>query len=296
MKISHEDLKEFVELQLAAWPLAKKNHDALAQCLRRKFRIGDLDGAFQYNPARIRSTGADTSDKGVASRKCFLCSENRPTEQIAVPIEEGWELLVNPFPIFPMHFTIASNVHRPQHEIAFEIISMAEKLEGMTVFFNGSKAGASAPDHSHMQAVLTEELPLMRLIEESHTPDKPGIASASELGLDLPFDVVSALITPDPSGMRDIVGMLDPADGLLNFFAFIGRDGWLRLVRVERTAHRPTCYYSEESDRLLVSPGCVDMAGIVITPRKEDFDRITVADIDRIYRETGKPAHTSPGD
>lgn len=296
MKISHEDLKEFVEIQLGAWPLAKKNHDALAQCRRRKFSIGDLKGAWQFNPARIQSTGADTSDKGLASRRCFLCAENRPPEQIAVPIEEGWELLLNPFPIFPMHFTIASKAHRPQHEIPFEIISIAEKLEGMTIFFNGSKAGASAPDHSHMQAVLTEELPLMRLIEETHTPDRPGIVSASALGLDLPFRVVSALITPDPSGMKNIVSMLDPADGNLNFYAFIGRDGWLRLVRVERQAHRPACYFAEGSDKLLVSPGCVDMAGIIITPREEDFDRLTEADIKKIYRETGKPAQSSPGD
>lgn len=286
MDYSQESLNDFVEHQLHIWPLAKKNVDGLAECQRRSFKIGDLEGAWQFNPARIKSTGAAVSKEAIANRECFLCKANRPTEQISVPIEPGWELLFNPYPIFPIHFTIASTNHTPQHEIPFEIISMAEKLKEMTVFFNGAHAGASAPDHSHMQAVLTSELPLMRLIEVNHTKEFPGIRKASELGLRLPYEVKSALITPDAHGMKDIVTMLHHGNGFVNLFCFIGNDGYLRLVRVERKAHRPD-FYGNGPGEWLVSPGAIDMCGIIILPRKEDFDNITPELTARIYGQTG---------
>ena len=54
---------------------------------------------------------------------------------------------------------------------------------------------------------------------------------------------------------------------------------------IARSKHRPDCFYAEGEKRIMVSPGCVDMAGVLILPREEDFNKITREDIERIYRE-----------
>ncbi len=295
-RLRQEDINAFVEFQLANWPLAKKNYDDLQQCRRRKFKIGDLEGAWQYNPKRISSTGADLSKQALAARPCFLCRQNRPKEQISIPILKNWELLVNPYPIFPIHFTIVSTAHEPQDRIPLDMVSLAEMMEGMTIFFNGAKAGASAPDHSHLQGVLTSEMPLMGLVEEKHPSERLGILNNKDLALDLPFTIESAVIAPNAQGMADMAKMIsDTAEGKVNFYCFIDRKGYLRMVRVPRQNHRPTCYFAQGEQQFMISPGSIDMAGIIITPRLEDFERITTEKTVEIYRETGKPAQVSPG-
>lgn len=287
MILDQEDLKDIVETQLEMWPLAKTNHDRLAECRRRRFRLGDLEGAIQWNPARIRSTGADISAGSLAERPCFLCRGNRPEEQIHVEIESGWELLVNPYPVFPLHFTIASTDHSPQEDVPLEIISIAEKLPGMAVFFNGAKAGASAPDHLHLQAVLACELPLVNLFESAHESSMRGIRNSADLGLEIPFKVESLLLTPDKEGMLNALRMLRPNGGLLNMYAFMRSDGYMQLLRVERAAHRPSRYGNTGPEQYMVSPGSLEMAGIVIVPRETDFEKLTGQDLLQIYTECG---------
>lgn len=286
MRLSQEDINDFIELQLSIWPMAKANHDAMVRSRRRPFRLGDLRGAWQCNPARIASTGAKTDRASIQARPCFLCGANRPKEQLALPIEPGWEMLLNPFPIFPVHFTIAATSHVPQAASPPEMLSIAEKLPGMGVFFNGSKAGASAPDHLHLQAVLRSELPLLELLLDRHPSSRPGILGNDELGLDLPFGVRSALITPDAAGMAVAARMLSEKEGKVNLFAFLGDDGMMRMARIGRSAHRPDFYGTGEGE-MLVSPGAIDMAGIIILPREEDFNRIDEALTREIYRQTG---------
>ena len=146
---------EFIDGQLAEWPLARENYQALGKTERRSLQLGDLIVGIQHNPARIVSTGAKTDAKSLAERPCFLCKKNRPPQQVGINIAEGWELLLNPYPIFPTHFTIVSTSHRPQEGFPLDMVTMAEKLPGHTVFFNGKLSGASCPDHLHCQAVKT---------------------------------------------------------------------------------------------------------------------------------------------
>lgn len=288
---------EFIEAQLAQWDLARANYQALGKTERRSLQIGDLTVGVQHNPSRIVSTGAKVDAATLSKRPCFLCAENRPPEQMPVEILEGWELLLNPYPIFPTHFTIASKTHRPQEGFPLEMVEMAEKLRGMTVFFNGSHAGASCPDHMHCQAVMTHELPLMRLLESGHLrieAESKGLSVARpvDLGLDLPFDVVSVIVTPDMEGMRvlasieETIGKKYIVDGLVNIFVWIDGEGLLRIAGVPRKAHRPSCY-GTGAGRHLVSPGCIDMAGVIIAPRSEDYESLTADDIRSIYSECG---------
>ena len=281
---------EFIEEQLAEWPLARENYQALGKTERRSIKLGDLIVGIQHNPARIVSTGAKTDARTLSEQPCFLCRKNRPYQQRVIALAEGWELLLNPYPIFPTHFTIVSKEHRPQEGFPMDMVIMAENLPGHTVFFNGRHAGASCPDHLHCQAVKTLELPLMRLIERTHSIECGLVAASYNLGLDVPFMFKSIIITPDLDGMlilseiKEIIGKEYIDDGYLNAYVWIDDKGLLRICAVPRRAHRPACYGLEDSQHL-ISPGCIDMAGVLIAPLRKDYDSLTEAEIREIYRE-----------
>lgn len=289
------NIDAMVEAQLAQWPEAKKNYDALMQARRKPLTLGSLDAAVQFNAGRIRSTAANVDKMAIAQRPCFLCKTNRPVEQIVHPILPGWEMLVNPYPIFPIHFTIVSERHEPQAQCPPEIVSIAEKLPGMAVFFNGAKAGASAPDHLHLQAVLKDELPLMRLVERLHSSDKSEMVESPDLAPDLPFYFISGIIRQDSKGpvvmaSAHMTGgpnangeLHDPE--LVNKFYWIDSDGAMRFVIVPRRAHRPACYFAEGEAQRLVSPGAIDMAGVMIVAREEDFNALDQASVAEIYSQ-----------
>lgn len=302
-KLCLEEIDSFIEGQLDVWPLAKKNHDGLAEAERREIALGDLKAAVQFNPARIVSTGAKLDAASLKNRKCFLCLDNRPKEQMIMNPVEGWDVLVNPFPILPVHLTIVNREHRPQDSVPYDIVTFAEMMPGMAVFFNGAKAGASAPDHLHMQAVLKDELPLLRLVERHHPVSSPGIMPSYEMGLDLPFLFFSGVVNAGQEGMATLyaglnIGGNDCTDGtapgfhdksLVNTFFWIDASGMLRFVAIPRRAHRPGCFYSEGDGNRMVSPGCIDMAGLLITPRREDFMSITADEIRNIYADVAFP-------
>lgn len=292
--LNHEDLSSFVETQLATWPLAKKNYDALREVKRREIDLNGFNIGVQFNPARILSTGASVDKDSIKSRPCFLCSSNRPEEQLAIEIHPGWQLLVNPYPILPIHFTIASVSHRDQDRLPDDIVAIAENLPGMAVFFNGARAGASAPDHMHLQAVLKEELPLLRLAEKFHKSSEPGLWMSSDFVPEYPYLFFSGVVDPSAPDCNAVLSaglMLGGPDcdgrftdqSLLNAFFWIGENGELRYLSVPRKAHRPNCYFAEGGQRLMVSPGCIDMAGIIITPREEDFTKIESKDLLKIF-------------
>lgn len=276
-------LSEARDAQMESWPLARENYLSLGSTERRVFKVDDFTGAIQFNPARAVSTGASIDAASISRRPCFLCGANRPLQQSSEEIIPGWEFLVNPYPIFPLHFTIASMEHRPQDRIPLDMASMAEKLPGMTVFFNGARAGASAPDHLHCQAVPTAELPLMRYLEGGGDIDK------------LPFIVYFRVITPDFEGMRHLNEIVkikgkDRTTGeadarLVNAYMWIGADGLLRVCVIPRSAHRPSFYDNSGMEGYMVSPGAIDMAGVMILPRKEDFIRMDDETVNRVYSE-----------
>lgn len=293
-----DTINDLLEAQLLSWPEAKTNFDRLQEIKRKPLDLGDLKAAAQLNPARIRSTAAAVDTKSIAERQCFLCAANRPKEQMCAEWPEaGWELLVNPYPILPVHFTIVSKDHRPQDEIPLEMAMMAELAPSLAIFYNGSRAGASAPDHAHCQAMLKSELPIITLAEKFHTSDEPGWKSSEDFGADLPFHFLSAVITPDMDGMTALSKVPNafgvdsasgkPDSGLINAFFWISdRDHLLRIVIIPRKAHRPSLYFLPDEEKFVISPGAVDMAGLLIVPRAEDYDRLTPEIARQIYAET----------
>ena len=63
------------------------------------------------------------------------------------------------------------------------------------------------------------------------------------------------------------------------------QNGNYRLLLFPRKAQRPQCYFRSDESRILVSPASVELGGVVVTPREEDFNKITKADLQEIFSE-----------
>lgn len=287
----NNSLRKFHSSQLDAWKLALDNHQAL-QCTEEKvFELGGLEVKAICNPARIVSTGAKVDPESLAKRKCFLCESSRPAEQTELNLDgmDRFSILVNPFPICPLHFTIASKEHIPQEKSPEEMIIFAETFPRFAAFYNGARAGASAPDHLHFQAVESSLLPLLKVAEEMHTSE--GIEDSVEWKPEYPFAFRSYLGNEAVKGVDSLPGY-DAATGLfdkalVNTFVWTDISGKLRAITVPRKAHRPPCYFAEGEKKMLISPGALDMAGLLVVPRREDFLRLSVKDIREIYEAVG---------
>lgn len=263
--MTKEEIKEFYESQIETWDLAAKNINALKAVERKTFRIGELEGIIQFNPARAVSTLVNTDKEAIMKRKCFLCEKSRNPQQKNIEILPGWDLLVNPFPILPYHFTIVSRSHVPQKFNSDIGIQLAHRLPGMVVFFNGDGAGASAPDHWHYQAVPLIELPLIRLLDKDWNSNRKSI--------DLPFSIISS------------IEIIDKNNFPINAFFWITENGEERFIAIARKNHRPKEYFLDPPLRRAVSPGAIDMAGVIVTPFLEDFLLLNSEDVRNIYNQ-----------
>lgn len=155
--------KQLIRTQLQDWPLAKNNYDGLQKVITRDVLLpGGSTVQVQFNPERIRSSAAKVDAKSIQERACFLCAENRPPQQQGLAFDDDYTILINPFPIFPEHLTIPHNSHTDQLIAPYfgTMLSLAKELEGFTLFYNGPKCGASAPDHFHFQAGTKGFMPI----------------------------------------------------------------------------------------------------------------------------------------
>jgi len=71
---------------------------------------------------------------------------------------------------------------------------------------------------------------------------------------------------------------------MMNIAGFYEERKW-RLIIFPRRKHRPDAFFKEGNDRVVVSPGVIDMAGVLVTPVEKDFERLDVATVEGIYRE-----------
>ena len=276
-------LGQCLEQQLQVWPAAKEAFGNLEQVQTRILSSSGL--ALQHNPARIISTTAKVKPAETAVRSCFLCSENRPVEQIAFDAGDGFDLLLNPYPILREHFCVVSREHRPQKfkDCYEKMLQIAQQLEpGYMIFYNGPRSGASAPDHLHMQIGRAEGIPLVDKLRENEPPRKDEPITIQPFGF--PIIVIKG---SDPQKLWDYISGMTIYDGeyepRMNVLSF-NREGQVITAVIPRSKHRPDCYYAQEG-KVLVSPGGIDMFGMVITPRKEDFDTLNEKQVLDIYRQ-----------
>lgn len=277
-------LSEFFHNQMATWPETAARYADLTRVEVRDF--GAVSA--QYNPARMVSTGAKVDKKTLAQRPCFLCKDHRPEIQQEWAFGEDFDVLVNPFPILPTHFTIAARRHRPQTilDTYATLYELADRFEGTLFFYNGPKCGASAPDHLHFQGGDGSVVPLCRdwrgwkeRLREVARLDADNRLCTIE---DYPFPTL-VLISNDKTLAQTLFRRAyaalpchpDDTEPMLNVLAW-REEASVVTILLPREKHRPACYTAScEADRMLISPGALDMAGLVITPRKEDFDRLT---------------------
>lgn len=302
----------FIENQLAKWQTARTNHEALNQIETRRFELAGNTITVQFNPARAVSTCAKVDKSSIEARKCFLCPGNKPNEQdeIIISLDEPFSLRINPYPILPGHLTISSLKHQDQvladktiRQLPGKLISWLEEYfaSGYVLFYNGAKCGASAPDHFHFQAVKQSDVPVIqqweRLMEtavrekEIKTENGNTYSSFQITSYICPIQVFICNHSADilPEMINQYLESLPLHEGesepRYNLFAWQDKQRGFTMAYFPREEHRPACYTATGGEQLLVSPGALDMAGLLVTPRKEDFDRITESDITQIYKE-----------
>ncbi len=271
---TQQDADMFFDSQMQTWGEVAKRYKDL-EAIRTK--ILDVNGkqvTVQFNPSRIISTGADTDTKTIKHRPCFLCKDNRPDEQVGLALNERFQLLVNPFPVLKKHFTISLRTHQPQHIRPYfkDMLQIANSLTDMFIFYNGPHCGASAPDHMHFQAGPKEQL------------RRSGYLSKAIEIRSKDIDEVCRLFNETYDGLPIGEGEYEPR---MNVLAWKDNDEYACVV-FPRKKHRPSCYYDEGENGLMVSPGALDMTGLIITPRAGDFNKITAQDVEEILKECGE--------
>lgn len=349
--------EKFFEQQLKLWPLAADNYKAVRAARSKSFSLNrSLNIELKCLPQRKRSATADTSRTGIAARPCFLCAPQLPAEQISLNLvfeneqittctkarENGYRLLVNPYPAFDRHFTIAAVDHREQ-SLSRELpamLALTEFMPSYLFFFNAPGAGASAPDHLHFQAVPRGCLPVERDFASWHDVYSRVLFTSGQTEVFCLENFLRSawlLKSRDPKELcallQELLGILasslpntqtetstavnnipqtihggnigstekfhtdvnknpeatavqqKPPVNLLSWY----EKGLWTCVLFARSKHRPACYFETGEQQIIVSPASVEMGGLIVLIRPEDFDKINPGLISRIFAEVSLP-------
>ena len=289
-------ISRFFNRQLEKWEDARHRFRDLKHVETRQ--LSD-QVKLQWNPARIVSTGAKIDKKTLGERPCFLCDKNRPKVQMAKQIDDKFQLLVNPFPILPVHFTIPARKHQPQailHNYG-EMHRFLSLHSELMVFYNGPKCGASAPDHLHFQAGTSGILPLQtnwqrlsrNLTDIISLNDEEKIAVVRDFVVPA-FVIISKSEDSDEALFRRLYQSMpvrgDETEPMMNIIAWRKGEEYISVV-IPREKHRPEVYFAEGDSQVMASPGALDMSGLIITPREEDFRKLTNETATAILQECG---------
>ncbi|MCK9305199.1 MAG: DUF4922 domain-containing protein [Bacteroidales bacterium] len=300
--LSRDSLEEIFAGQLDSWELAGSNYESLKKVSVRDIYVENFPYRVQFNPARISSSAAKVDTASILARKCFLCKENRPQIQKGLKFvfdrrdgaSDEFSVLINPFPIFPKHLTIVSAEHRDQLILSNVRVmyELAKELSDYTIFYNGPRCGASAPDHFHFQAGNKGFLPLENYYEKLGRDVvisreagevrviKSGLYGTLQAESDSP-DFLDSLITA-LNGVAEIPqGDKEP---MFNMLCWYDSGRWVLHIFL-RKKHRPECYYAGGEENILISPAAVDLAGVFITPLEKDFLKISESDIRKILQQ-----------
>ncbi|KAA6324647.1 hypothetical protein EZS27_026049 [termite gut metagenome] len=285
---------EILDAQLAVWETARNNYAALSQVEEKQLEVNGYTYKVQFNPARIISSAAKVDDTSIRERKCFLCSSNRPPEQKGINFNNHYSILVNPYPIFPCHFTIAEHEHTEQRILPrfSDMIDLADTLNDCVIFYNGPQCGASAPDHAHFQAGSKGFLPIEKGLQTNE------VATYGKAILKVSDDILRPALCIESTDKADVVKLFhliystletqisNSNEPMMNIVARYENCTWTVCLFL-RAKHRPSCYFAKGKEHLLISPASVDLGGVFITPLENDFRKITASNIAAILKEIG---------
>jgi hypothetical protein len=292
-----EKIEFMYQQQFETWNMARNHYHQFESVQKRDIQFDNFKITIQFNQARARSTCADLSKKVIETRRCFLCSSNLPCEQKGFILLNKYLLLVNPFPIFERHLTISDFNHIPQRieNRIIDLLEIAKMLPTYTLFYNGPMCGASAPDHFHFQAAKKGTIPFESEITSLQLNRKETIVHNEEITIFSIQNYLRSCIVfesewkePIDFFFEHLLEILpfnnEAGEPMMNLLASYEDDKYTLTV-FPRKAQRPSCYYKEGDDRILVSPASVELGGIVVTPREEDFVKISTEDLKTIFSE-----------
>jgi hypothetical protein len=296
-------VEALIEQQKANWPQLKEGYEALSQIETKRVNIDGSSLIVQHNAKRVRSTAAAVDQTSIAARQCFLCSENLPAEERGIFYDEEYVILCNPFPVLDKHLVIAHKEHVEQ-KIAGrveDLLALAFALgDAYFVLYNGPECGASAPDHLHFQALCRAVLPIEETLKAAEPPTEIdcGVCESIERGNFELFTVADAgrsVIVFRGANQFEIVSWIYQiiaalskatckAEPMLNIVCYVDR-GVYTVLLFPRARHRPACFFAEGEERLTISPGAVDMAGILVVPQHQHYEKIGAQQIEKIFSE-----------
>lgn len=292
--------KLLFEKQKLEWPMLSAGYNSLQTVKSKSFQFEGFKLKTQFNAGRIISTSAKVDAKSISERKCFLCNNNLPSEQKGILYDNKYIILCNPFPIFPTHFTLTYKEHQPQRikDTFTDLLNLSKDLSKYySVIYNGPRCGASAPDHLHFQAGDKFFMPVDDEFEQIK----------NEYGIEIFEDDILSVFAVD-DGIRKFLSIEsinkdilenvfdmfyksyselinEQQEPMMNIVSFYEKEyGW-RIIVFLRAKHRPAVFYAADKDKMLVSPAAIDLGGVCIFPREEDFNKITKEKISEIFNE-----------
>lgn len=293
--------------QINSWSLLKKNYDALKSVQTKSFWLDGMKMKVQFNPERIKSTSAKVDEGSISNRPCFLCTENLPKEQKGILIRQNFILLCNPYPIFPQHFTIAALDHKPQQlaEYFGEFLEISKLLSPKySLIYNGPACGASAPNHLHFQAGTKQVMPIENDIQQMKNNFGQIVQETEFITTSFINDGLRKLIFIESfhqsmleKSFRKIFNQFESLSSaepepMMNLLCSYDNEfGWQVIIFL-RSKHRPESFYKNDPKKILISPAAVDMGGLIITPREEDFIRVDEELLQKILNEISLDQNT----
>ena len=290
--------KGLLKQQMVSWQMLSDNYKQLDNVKLREFDFEGFKIKVQFNPGRITSSSAKVDTKSIKERKCFLCIENLPEQQRGIEIND-YTILSNPFPIFPEHFTIPKISHTPQKLLGnfSDLLKLTKALgKHYSVFYNGPKCGASAPDHMHFQAGTKYFMPIESDYENYIAMNKNIVTSKNDFSLFVINSYLRNVLVIESSVEAKLIELFNSfysayeklsgnsEEPMMNVIASFENEMW-RIFIVPREKHRPDYYFAEGEDNILLSPASVDIGGVCITPLEKDFNKITEENIESIFRQ-----------
>ncbi|MEO8233267.1 MAG: DUF4922 domain-containing protein, partial [Ignavibacteriota bacterium] len=287
--------KRLFEIQAEQWQMLKTGVQSLETVKSKSFQFDGFKIYAQYNAGRITSTSAKVDPKSISERKCFLCQENLPVEQKGILYDDNYIILCNPFPIFPTHFTLTNKEHQPQRIIDTfsDMLDLSKDLSKYySVIYNGPRCGASAPDHLHFQAGNKFFMPIDDEFHQIKNEYGKVIFEDDNLSVFAIDDGLRKFISIESIDKELVVStfnkfykaysklMNEEQEPMINLVSYYEEEyGW-RVIIFLRAKHRPAVFFTEDETKMLVSPAAIDLGGVCVFPREEDFNRITKAQIE----------------
>jgi ribosomal protein S18 acetylase RimI-like enzyme len=287
---------ELLSEQKKTWQDLREGYELVRKIRERDVPCRGFSIRLQQNSGRIKSSLADVGEKNANERRCFLCLEHLPEDQRGILYRNDYLILCNPMPVFSSHFTISHVDHRRQaitEHINTLLQLMSDFGSRWTILYNGSQCGASAPDHLHFQAIPSGQMPI-----ENEIRGRKRLTLRTQVDgvfLHRMRDVGREVILLEGNNPMAVGEVLKCFLNSLKKVLQVNEEPMINiagshekkycLMIFPRRKHRPDAFFNGGDARIVVSPGVIDMGGVLITPVEKDFYRLDAALVGAIYRE-----------